>query len=185
MQDMARQMSWQATCWHVIGPFDSLIPLFLHDCFPRRSPNTHSNPCAIPKFSSLAPHNVCNAPRQWSPSSSKDVWEGGRDLLLERTFLGVLSLGSCLLVTHLLLWRWAFDVMMARGMSLGVVWQGIIWASPLPLSLCAALCMRRWALSQNRRLGAEHVELLVCWVRKTSSHEKLFASVGRLLPQSG
>lgn len=69
--------------------------------------------------------------------------EGKRDLLLERTFLGVLSLGSCLLVARLLLWRWAFDGMMARGMSLGVVWQGIILASPLPLSLCAALCMRR------------------------------------------
>lgn len=60
--------------------------------------------------------------------------------------------------------RWALDGLMAPGMSLGVVGQGIIWGPPFPLSLSVCVCAYK-LLSKSLGLGVEHGQLLVYWAR--------------------
>lgn len=61
VQDRARQVSWEDTCWYVISSLGSLILSFM---LAPSLTKTYSKSCAITKCASLASHNVPDNPRQ-------------------------------------------------------------------------------------------------------------------------
>lgn len=89
-------------------------------------------------------------------------------------FLGVLNLGSTPALVPLCstgMWRWAFGGLRAPVMALGGAGQGVMWAAPPALFLCAPLWAHRQAPNLTDRIVKGAVAmflscLFLLWIQK-------------------